>query len=54
MNLRQINEFRLAHGLTPLQGDTRKAAKAKQRNANLAARAAESRDLKAKRSKGGK
>ena len=50
MNLKQINEFRAAHGLAPLTGDANKAAKARQRNANLAQRAQESLDLRSVRS----
>lgn len=53
MNLQQINEFRTAHGLTPLTAQDNRAAKRRQ-DANRAKRAQESRDLKAKRSKGGK
>jgi hypothetical protein len=45
MNLKQINEFRTSHGLTPLQAPVKKRAQA----ANQAKRAQECRDLKAKR-----
>lgn len=48
MNLAQINEFRVAHGLAPLVATEAKAAKRRQ-DANKAARAQASRDLKAKR-----
>jgi hypothetical protein len=54
MNLIQINEVRAKMGLAPVQGDPRKQERAKQRAANLARRAQESRDLKAKRNASGK
>lgn len=54
MNLKQINEFRSAHGLAPLAGDPRKAEKKRRQNANRAERAAQSQALKANRAKGGK
>lgn len=44
MNLKQINEFRVAHGLAPLLAKPRKA-----NSGNAAKRAQECRDLKAKR-----
>lgn len=53
MNLQQINEWRAEHGLPPVTAQDNRAAKRRQQ-ANRAARAQESRDLKAKRSKGGK
>ena len=49
MNLKEINEFRAAHGLSPMQGDRRKAQKAKQRAANMAAREQKNRDIRAAR-----
>ena len=45
MNLKQINEFRTAHGLAPLPAPARKA-----NTGNASKRAQECRDLKAKRS----
>lgn len=51
MNLAKINEIRAAAGLAPLTGDPLKAAKAKRQRDNQAKRAAESRELKAKRAK---
>jgi hypothetical protein len=45
MNLKQINEFRVAHNLAPLQAPAKKKS-----NGNAAKRAQECRDLKAKRS----
>lgn len=53
MNLKQINEFRVAHGLTPLVAEATKPAKRRQ-DANRAARAQASRDLKSKRASRGK
>lgn len=49
MNLKQINEFRVAHGLVPLTGDPRKAAKTRTLAANRAQRAQDSRDLRSAR-----
>ena len=49
MNLTRANEIRASLGLSPLTGDPQKQAKAKRAAANKAARAQESRDLKAKR-----
>jgi len=49
MNLKQINEFRVAHNLVPLVKPVTKKA-----NGNAAARAQANRDMKAKRNKGGK
>lgn len=49
MNLKTINEFRVAHGLTPLPAQAKKA-----NTGNAAKRAQDNRDLKAKRNKGGK
>ena len=54
MNLTQINTLRASMGLAPLTGDPRKAQKRKAQDANRAARAQESRDLKAKRASRGK
>jgi uncharacterized protein YkwD len=54
VNLKQINEFRAAHGLAPLAGDPNKAKKSQRQNANRAARAQACRDLRAKRSGPGK
>lgn len=51
MNLAKINEFRVSQGLAPLAGDLNKLAKAKRQRDNQARRAAESRELKAKRAK---
>lgn len=51
MNIKEINEFRTAHGLTPLLISARKKTNQAK---NQAARAQECRDLKAKRNKGGK
>ena len=45
MNLKQINEFRVSHGLAPLPAPARKA-----NSGNAAKHAQECRDLKAKRS----
>lgn len=50
MNLKQINEFRVAHGLRALPPVPKNLAQAR----NQAKRAQECRDLKAKRNKGGK
>ena len=50
MNIKEINAFRVAHGLVPLVAPAKKTNQAK----NQAKRAQESRDLKAKRNKGGK
>lgn len=44
MNLKQINEFRVAHNLVPLVATPKKG-----NNGNAAKRAQECRDLKAKR-----
>jgi hypothetical protein len=52
MNLAQINAIRANAGLPALQGDPRKADKRKALEANRAARAQASRDLKSKRSSG--
>jgi hypothetical protein len=53
MNIAQANEFRVSHGLTPLP-PVDKSAERKRAAANKAARAQASRDLKSKRTKGGK
>jgi hypothetical protein len=50
MNIKQINEWRLAHGLVALVPPAKNRSQA----ANQAKRAQECRDLKAKRNKGGK
>lgn len=50
MNMKQINEFRVAHGLAPLVAPAKKSNQAR----NQAARAQASRDLKAKRRSGKK
>lgn len=49
MRLDQINAIRAQLGLDPHTVDATKAAKAKRRLANLAAKAQANRDLKAKR-----
>ena len=49
MNLNQINEFRAAHGLTPLAADPNKRAKAIRREKNRRARADANRELRAVR-----
>lgn len=49
MNLKQINEFRVSHGLVPLPAHARKAS-----SGNAAKRAQECRDLKARRNSGKK
>ena len=49
MNIKQINEFRVSHGLTALVPADDKGKQQRQ-NANKAARAQASRDLKSKRS----
>lgn len=54
MNLIQINTIRASVGLAPLPADPNKQAQKRKQDANRAARAQESRELKAKRSKGGK
>ncbi len=54
MNLIQINAIRASAGLAPLAPNPAKQAQAKRQAANKAARAQASRDLKAKRGKGGK
>lgn len=53
MNLKQINDWREAHGLPALAAQDNRAQKRRQRD-NAERRAQESRDLKAKRAKGGK
>jgi uncharacterized protein YkwD len=53
MNIREINEFRVSHGLTPLTPNENKG-KAQRQNANKAARAQACRDLKSLRSSGRK
>lgn len=50
MNLKQINEFRVSHGLTPLTPQIARADFKRNQNANRAARAQACRDLKAVRS----
>lgn len=45
MNLKQVNEFRVAHNMIPLAATPKKA-----NNGNAAKHAQECRDLKAKRS----
>lgn len=52
MNLAQINEFRVSHGLKPLQADPRKAEKAKQLEKNRRARAEENRNRRNSTGKG--
>lgn len=54
MNLQQINEFRLAHNLKPLQAAPNKHAMKRRQAANQAERAAANREIRAKRNKGGK
>ena len=54
MDSAQINEFRVAHGLKPLEAPARDMAQKHRQDANKAARAQANRELKAKRSKGGK
>lgn len=54
MNLTKINEIRANAGLGPLAPNPGKQAQAKRQAANKAARAEQSRELKAKRNKGGK
>lgn len=49
MNLKRINEFRVAHGLAPLPAPARKA-----NSGNASKRAQECRDLKARRNSGKK
>lgn len=49
MNLKQINEFRVAHNMVPLAPAQKKA-----NNGNAAKRAQECRNLKAKRNSGKK
>lgn len=49
MNLKQINEFRVAHGLAPLPTDAGKVAKNRRNQRNRQARGDASRALKAAR-----
>ena len=50
MNAAQINAFRAAQGLVPIVVDTKaKQEQARRQSANAAKRAAESRELKSKR-----
>jgi hypothetical protein len=53
MNMQQINAFRIAHGLTPIVAQDKRAQKRAQ-DANRAARAQASRDLKSLRNRKGK
>lgn len=54
MNIAQINAFRVSQGLAPIAVKAGVSDAKKRQAANQAARAAACRELKSKRSKGGK